>query len=504
MNPNGVLALLAFTLLGTTAANAAGFPKCETLLQENSIPHTEIVAAEQITTGRFVPPHATDSGLSDLPAFCRVIAIARPSADSEIHIEVWMPLSDWNGRALGTGNGGFAGNISYSALANGLRSRYAVANTDMGMAVPPGATAAIFVNRPERWRDWGYRATHEMALVEASLVRRYYSRAPAHSYFSGCSTGGEQALMEAQRFPSDYDGILAGAPANNRTGVHLSILWNYISTHRETGAYLPPDKLELLHNRVLAACDRQDGLEDGLLANPVACQFNPATLLCHAGQTASCLSASQLETVRRIYAGPSNPATRQAIYPGVPKGSELDWTRFGSDPIPPFAPIFQWVSGLNWDWHTFDFSTGPRQMEKLLAKDLNATNGNLTPFEKRGGKLIAYHGLGDWLVVPGEALRYRTAVLHETKAKADTFYRLYLIPGMGHCGGGTGPNSLKALDPLVDWVEKGVAPTQLLAIRTPAPPTGPVQRPICPYPQIAKYQGTGDPNNPSNFTCADR
>ena len=477
---------------------------CEDLLAQE-IAHTQILTAERIDTGSFVPAGASDGGFSGLPAFCRVVASARPTPDSDIRVEVWLPASNWNGRALGTGNGGLAGSISYPALANGLKAGNAVANTDMGMAVPAGADASVFIGRPERWRDWGYRATHEMSVVEAALIRAFYGRTAAHSYFSGCSTGGEQALMEAQRFPEDYGGIVAGAPANNRTGVHLSILWNYMATQREDAAYIPTDKLELLHQAVVAACDLQDGLQDGLIADPFSCKFDPAALLCKTGESAQCLSAAQVETARRVYAGPIDPANGKPLYPGVPKSSELDWSYFGPEPgrksAAPFTPIFQWVFGESWDWRTFDLSQGSHQMQKLLAKDVNATSGNLTRFRDRGGKLIAYHGLSDWLVVPGEAIQYRAALLRETAGNPDDFYRLYLIPGMSHCGGGVGLNTVAPLAPLEDWVEKGIAPGQLLATRTPVPPTGPLQRPVCAYPEMAKYRGSGDPNTPASFVC---
>jgi feruloyl esterase len=439
---------LALCLLACVLPSAAA--TCNSLLHA-VIPHTEILKAEETAAGKF--PNA-----ADLPAFCRVVAAVHPAPDSDIRVEVWMPLSGWNGREIATGNGGFAGSISYGALEGGLRSGAAVANTDMGMAVPAGADQSVFIGRPERWRDWGYRATHEMFIVETALIQAYYGHPAQHRYFAGCSTGGEQALMEAQRFPEDFEGIIAGAPANNRTGVHLSILWNYMATHREPDAYLPQDKLELIHNAVLAACHGHGNL----IPDPFTCQFDPAVLACKTADTTHCLSATQVETVRRVYAGPVDPATGKQLYPGVPRGSELDWGKFGPDPaqksMPPFTPIFQWVFGANWDWRKFDLSRDPQRMDQELGPYLNATDGNLTRFRNRGGKLIAYHGLADWLVVPGEALNYRASIVRETKGNINDFYRLYLIPGMAHCGGGAGPKSFSVEGPLEDWVEKGIAP----------------------------------------------
>jgi feruloyl esterase len=246
-------------------------------------------------------------------------------------------------------------------------------------------------------------------------------------------------------------------------------------------------------------------LQDGLIGDPFACNFDPAVLLCQADETAQCLSASQVETARRVYTGPIDLATGKRVYPGVPKGSELDWGEFGPPPgqqsAPPYAPIFQWVFGEKWNWRTFDLTSGPQRMEEQLAQDVNATDGDLTSFRDRGGKLIAYHGLADWLVVPGEALEYRSSILRQTKGNLDDFYRLYLVPGMAHCGRGVGPNTLPALAALEDWVENGTAPGELVATRIPQPPAGPLKRPICAYPKMAKYRGNGDPNESSSFVC---
>ncbi len=454
---------------------------CEDL-KSLAIPHTRILTAS--ATG----------------GVCKVTAASIPSADSAIRIEVWLPVSGWNGKLIGTGNGGFAGKISSGLFAGSVKAGYAVANTDMGMAVDPGHDASDFTGRPERWRDWGWRATHEMTVVEKALVQAFYGQPQQKSYFLGCSTGGEQALMEAERFPEDYDGIASGAPANNRTGVHLSILWNYMATHREDAAYIPPAKLPLLHDAVLAACDAKDGVKDGLL-NPWSCQFDPASLQCKEGDAPGCLTARQVETAKEIYRGPVDPKTHKQLYPGVPFGSELDWGSFGPDPArkssPPYAPIFQWVFGKNWDWRGFDLSRGFAEIQKLLAPDLNATSGDLHRFAQRGGKLLGYHGMADWLVVPGESINYHAAVVKKMKGKTSDFYRLYFIPGMGHCGGGTGPNSLDQLGTLVNWVEKGVAPDKLTATRGGSP----LKRAVCPYPQVAKYSGSGDPNDAANYAC---
>ena len=487
---------------------------CESLAQLK-LPHTTITAAELVPEGTFTPPGAKP--IEKLPAFCRVAATLAPTSDSDIRIEVWMPASGWNSRFEGTGNGGYAGGLAWGALAGGLRRGFAVANTDMGMRPPAGSDAGAFVNHPEKWADWGYRATHEMTVTAKLIVKAFYESAPKYSYFSGCSTGGEQALMEAQRFPDDYDGILGGAAANNRTGVHTSVLWDYAVTHRDPPGYIPPAKLPALASAVLAACDSLDGLKDGLITDPRRCHFNPAALACKGTETDTCLTAAQVETVGRIYAGPANPRTKQQIYPGVPPGSELDWSRFGPPPDKPgpvpFEAIFKWTFGPDWNWRTFDFDRNYTAMVTRLGPVVNAMYPDLSAFQSRGHKMIVYHGWADWLVPPGEAVNYREAVLAEQKKHAgrkttpadvtratDQFYRLFMIPGMAHCGGGPGLTGFSGMDPLVNWVEQGIAPDSIIV---PGKPGGvALHRPVCPYPQVAQYRGSGDPNDAASFVCA--
>jgi feruloyl esterase len=349
-------------------------------------------------------------------------------------------------------------------------------------------------------------------------VQAYYDAAPKHSYFSGCSTGGEQALMEAQRFPEDYDGILGGAAANNRTGVHTSVLWNFVVNERTPADYLPASKLPALAAAVLDACDSLDGLKDGLITDPRNCRFDPAALLCKGAESDECLTAAQVQTVRNVYAGPVNPRTKEQIYPGVPMGSERDWTRFGPPPDkpgpPPFEPIFKWTFGAGWNWRSFDFDRNYAAMVSKVGPVVNALNPDLRGFESRGHKLIVYHGWADWLVPPGEAVNYREAVLarrlHDAGKKAtpaavrsetDKFYRLFMIPGMSHCAGGPGLTGFNGLDSLVKWVEQGIAPESVIVKGKPGGVD--VQRPVCPYPQAAKYKGSGPTDDAASFVCAE-
>jgi feruloyl esterase len=483
---------------------------CESLATL-SLPHTTITKAEVVAAGTFVPP--TGKPLPDLPAFCRVAATIKPSSDSDILVEIWMPRADWNQRLEGTGNGGFAGKISYGALAEGLRRGYTVANTDMGMATPDGATASIFVNRPERWIDWGYRATHEMTIVAKKVVRAYYAQDARRAYFVGCSTGGEQALMESQRFPDDYDGIVGGAAAHNRTGVHLSILWNFAVNEWTPAPSLPAAARSLLTQAVVDKCDALDGVKDGVINDPGKCSFDPASLQCKSVGQEGCLTPAQVETAKQIYAGPVNPRTGQSLYPGLPKGSEFGWD--GLDPTPggtpPYAPIFQWVFGPQWDWRRFDFDHDEAVYTQKLAEMVNATSPDIDAFRAHGHKLLMYHGWSDWLVAPGESINYYNAVVardssaHSSKSQPlDQSLRLFMVPGMAHCAGGPGETHFDALGAVVDWVEHGVAPDKIIANKLPlaeAAAEANVQRPLCPYPRVAQYKGSGSTSDASSFVC---
>jgi feruloyl esterase len=494
--------LAAFSLATCLPLFAAG--NCERIVNLKT-ETVEITQAEVVRSGVFSPPNG--KAIGGLPSFCRVAAVLHPSADSAIRIELWMPEEKWNGRLEGTGNGGFAGNIAYGSLADGVKRGYAVVNTDMGMATPPGEDATVFINRPQRWADWGYRSTHDMTVEAKRLVAAFYGRPAAHNYFVGCSTGGEQALMEAQRYPDDYEGIVGGAPANNRTGVHMSVLWNFISTERTPQDHIPAAKLGPLAAAVMTACDKLDGVADGLISDPRKCSFDPASVACSGSDNDNCLTPSQVATARRLYKGPVDPRTGKQIYPGMPRGSELGWSHLGpgANGQPPFSPIFTWVFGRDWNWRSFDFDRSAADVDAKLGSVLNATSTNLSAFRGHGHKLLIYHGWSDWLVVPGESINYRNGLASGRLGRnLGEFYRLFMIPGMMHCGGGVGPDRFDALSPMVDWVEKGHAPDKIVASQFPGGRSSgpPIRtRPLCPYPTIAQYRGHGSIDDEANFSC---
>lgn len=459
------------------------------------------LAGAAITSAQVAAPGSHPFG--DLPAFCRVAATLRPSADSDIRMEVWLPISGWNGKYQAVGNGGWAGSISYPAMGQALRRGYATSSTDTGHA---GAGASFALGHPEKLIDYAWRSEHEVAVKAKAIVAAFYGHAPKLSYWNGCSAGGKQALKEAQRFPGDFDGIIAGAPGNNWTGRAEGAIWVAQAAHRNAASYIPPEKYAVIHRAVLEACDALDGVRDGVLEDPRRCHFDPQVLECQGAGGADCLTAAQVETARRIYSGAINPRTGQQIYPGLEPGSEMGWgVLAGPQPFAIANEHFKYVVFRNpgWDYRTLDFDRDIALTEKLDNGLINATDPNLRAFFARGGKLIQYHGWNDWQIAPRNSVNYYQSALEEMGAasRVPESYRLFMAPGMGHCGGSDGPNTFDMLGALEQWVEKGEAPAQITASRLR---DGKVDRtrPLCPYPQIARYKGGGSTDEARNFVCA--
>ena len=492
------------------AAAQASADACAGLAAQ-SAPGATIASAQVVTTGSFSPPGSTNT-VANLPPFCRVAGLLTPTPQSRILFEAWMPLEGWNGKFAGVGNGGWAGTISYQALGEQLRRGYATASTNTGHEAEPGTNAARFAYaQPEQLIDFAYRAHHETAAAAKALVRAFYGRSPERSYFIGCSSGGYQGLMEAQRFPADYDGVLAGAPANNWTRLMAGDLDGVLAVLGDPASHLSVHALGLLHRAVLAACDGRDGVTDGVLDDPRQCTFDPARLAC-AGDTPSdrCLTPAQVDAARRVYRGLEDPRTGVRLYPGLARGSEPYWPH--RDPASPFPiPIahYKWLVFANpdWDWKSFDFRDARDfeahvAAESRLAPIMNATSPDLRAFRERGGKLLQYHGWNDQLIAPQNSIDYYTSVEAFFGREADVtqFHRLFMAPGMAHCSGGTGPNTFDMQAALEQWVERGVAPDRIIATRSV---NGVVDRlrPLCPYPQVATYSGRGDTNDEANFAC---
>jgi feruloyl esterase len=481
---------------------ASADQSCEALARL-TLPATTITLAESVSAG---------SDIKGLPAFCRVAATIKPTSDSDIKIEVWIPSREnWNGKFAGVGSGGLGGTIDHGAMIPALVRGYAAAATDTGHDVsgPPGSFAS---GHPEKVIDYGYRSTHLTAVIGKEIVARYFGRAATHAYFSGCSQGGQEALMEAQRFPTDYDGIIAGDPDYNQThhevGAHL---WTVATLFTNTGATISPDAALLVGHAVNEACDALDGVRDGVLENPRLCHFDPGVLQCKGAAGPTCLTAPQVDAVRKLWEGPDG-ATAVGYYPGLERGGEADtWRGWIASPSPeanghgrlgiPFFKYFVF-GNADWDFRTFNFKADPPLLEQKLATALDATDPNLAPFERRGGKLIHYHGFSDPDVPPQSSIRYYENVTRALggPARVDTFYRLFMVPGMGHCGGGPGATSFDMLSPLEQWVEHARAPDQIVAARMT---DGKVSRtrPLCPYPQTAHYRGVGSTDDAGNFDC---
>jgi feruloyl esterase len=500
----GLSALLAIVMDGQPADGAS----CDALTKL-TLPNTTMTSAQPVPAGTFTvpgsgptpPPNAPR--FDNLPAFCRVAATLTPSPDSAIKIEVWMPATGWNGKFQGVGNGGWSGAISYGPLAAALRRGYAAASTDTGHS---GGSGSFALGHPEKLIDFGYRAVHEMTVQAKAIVAAFYGNGPRLSYWTGCSSGGKQGLKEAQRFPADYDGIVAGAPANFWTHLSAGDLWTGIATLKDPASYIPKEKYPLIHKAALDACDALDGVKDGLIEDPMRCRFDPKTLLCTGDDGPACLTAAQVEAAKKIYAGAKNPRTGHEIFPGLEPGSELGWAPLagGPDPLPIVADHFKYVvfKDPNWDFRTLNLD---RDVELADTTDnglLNATDPNLKKFFDRRGKILLYHGWNDQLIAPRNTINYYNTVLAATggPAKAADSVRLFMVPGMAHCAGGEGTSSFDALSAVEQWVENGKAPNEIIASHLSAG-VADRTRPLCVYPQVAQYKGTGSIDDAANFVC---
>jgi feruloyl esterase len=474
---------------------------CQRLAASLKLPHTTINSARPVAAGQFTPPGAT-AAIAGLPAFCRVSLTLTPSSDSNIQSEVWLPLAGWNGKFLQVGNGAWGGSIQYAALADSMRRGYAAASTDTGHT---GPDASFAVGHPEKLVDFGYRAVHETAVQGKATTKALYGSAPRLSYFNGCSGGGRQAFMEAQRFPEDFDGIIAGAPGYNRTDVAFQTIGMIKATHKDAASVIPDAKVTFIHKAAINACDGNDGLKDGLIDDPRGCRFDPGVLQCKGGDGSSCLTKPQAEAARKIYAPVIDPRTGKQIAAGLEPGSELHWpTVAGKRPHAMYHDLFRFIvfQDPSWDYRTLDVGRDLERARKADNGVLAAVSTDLKPFASRGGKLLMYHGWEDQNIPPRGSISYYDGLVATMgKEQTNAAVRLYMVPGMGHCGGGDGPNQFDMVAALDEWRDRGRAPAAILASKVE---NGQVTRtrPLCPYPQVAKYKGAGDINRAENFACA--
>ncbi|MGA7413933.1 MAG: tannase/feruloyl esterase family alpha/beta hydrolase [Bryobacteraceae bacterium] len=519
---------------------------CESLMSLR-LDHATVVSAVAVPAAPLKPQPWSWFPLppTTVPAHCEVRGIARPSSDSEINFELWLPpAAAWNGKYQQRGNGGWAGGIPSWDLITPLARGYAAAATDDGHSTTSQTPDASFaVGHPEKLIDFGYRAVHQTALQSKAILLAYYGQAATKSYFHGCSDGGREALMEAQRFPEDFDGIVAGAPANNWTRHFTGFVWNESALGSNPAALLPVAKLQLIQQAVLAKCDTLDGVKDGLLEDPRACHFDPAVLKCAGADGPDCLTGAQVEAVAKIYGGPVSPRTGEHIYPGYEPGTEADptgwriWITGGVQAM--FGNSFfadAVYENPRWDWRTIDLDRDLKFADEKAGPVINSYNPDLRSFRAHGGKLIQYHGWGDGAIAPRDSIAYYEKVQaflkqfpdprSDSSQPAQSFYRLFMVPGMGHCAAGVGPNHFgndDIADPAVwpqdpdhdvvlaldRWVTQGIAPDQIIGTgRIGGDPKDPskgvkMTRPLCAFPKVAHYQGTGDTNDAASFACVD-
>lgn len=488
-------------------------------LKSTEIPNVTITSVTAGSPGYELP---AQEGFMNSPArkvpvsFCRVEAFSAPSSDSHIGIEVWLPdASDWNGNFLAAGNPGFIGSLSSSGLARIMERGFVAAGTDTGH-LDAGFEWAI--GHPEKWADWGYRAVHEMVVVTKKLADSYYGKPIKYSYWNSCHNGGNQGLNEAQRYPEDFDGIVVGDPAYHISHLQpgsLYISWLALKDGINGPGYIPVPKLEMINKAVLAECDADDGLADGLIENPLNCKFDPASIQCKGADAASCLTPPQVETVRKIYEG-AKFRDGTPIYSGFERGSELTWAFMIENE--PFSVNMNYFKGLvfedpDWDFRTFDVDRDTRLGIEKTGDVVDATNPDLRPFKQAGGKMIIAMSWNSLALPPRQILEYYKSVVQTMGGLEQTrdFARFFAVPGSGGCPGFVrNTDDYKAFDAMLEWVEKGNAPERIIYSHRRPGGDGPMSggevfrtRPTCPWPRVSSYNGSGDINKAENFSCVD-
>jgi pimeloyl-ACP methyl ester carboxylesterase len=493
--------LLLFAL--SSAAIFAATP-CESLTALQ-LANTTITSAKMVGAGEFTLPSPgrganPNAAFQKLPAFCRVMATLKPAPDSDIKMEVWLPAAAaWNGKLESVGNGAWAGVISYPALATALGMGYVAASTDTGHV---GNNPDFIPGHPDKLADFIHRGVHEMTVAAKGVINGHYGNAPKYSYWNGCSTGGRQALTEAQRYPNDYDGIIAGAAAAYVTRLQGMQVWVSQQAHRDPAAFIPAEKFSVLHDAVMAACDAKDGVKDGVIEDPTKCSFDPKVVACKEGDGPNCLNAAQVETARMMYAGPS--INGKNIFPGVEPGSETGFNMLAGPRVMSLAAEMYKYAAFNGNWDMKDFTLADvERFEKEKGPAVNSVDPNLKSFIEHKGKLLMYHGWADPGVPPMGSVNYYNNVAKTVGAPAKDATRLFMVPGMGHCGGGDGTSTFDMIKALEQWVEQGKAPERIEASRVRNGVTDRT-RPLCAYPQVAVYKGSGSTDDSANFVCGVR
>lgn len=488
--------LLAVLLSVLPASASLYAQQCSTLSKLSSLART-ITSAEIVPAGSFAPSGIAKT-LEGLPSFCRVTALLRPIGESRIQVEVWLPTAQWNGKFLAVGSGGWGGSIAYSAMAEALRRGYATAATDDGHT---GPSASFAMGDREKLIDFAYRAEHELTVTAKALILAHYGHAARYSYWNGCSGGGREGLLQAYRYPDEFDGVIAGDPANIRRNAWA--LWLANESFKEPAAYIPPAKYAMIHRFVLAGCDAEDGLKDGLIEDPTTCHPNFAALTCKADDGPECLTVRQVQTAQTMIS-PARDSSGKILFPRLEPGTELRWGRLAGGPAPAdlFLDEFRYIVYRDpaWDWKSFDVDRDAAKAH-AVDKEIDELDPNLSAFAKHGGKLLLYHGWADQQVAPGSTIEFYKSLLDVNRDAGPDWVRLFMAPGMAHCSGGEGPDTFDKIGTLEDWVEHGKVPSRIVAAHRTG---GKVDRtrPLCAYPQVAKYKGSGSVDDAASFVCA--
>lgn len=487
------------------AISAAAASPCEDLTKL-SLPGGKVDSAQLVAAGAFAPPGrggAPQQQYARLPAFCRAALTLKPSSDSDIKVEVWLPASGWNLKFQAVGNGGMAGTIPYPAMAAALAAGYATSGTDTGHV---GNNADFIPGHPEKLIDFAHRAIHEMAVKGKAVISAHYGGGPRLSYFNGCSQGGRQGLTNAQRYPEDFNGIAAGASAWNSMRMHGARLSVNITVNRSPESWIPPAKYPMIHNAVMNACDARDGVKDGVIENPTKCNFDYASLVCKGAGGADCLTNAQAESAKAMVSPLQHPTTGAVLFEGhLWPGAELEWDTIGGrEPLENAVRALKNITFQNdpaWGPQKFNIATDVDLADRLDNGLLASNNFNLKPFFDRGGKLLMWHGWADPQVTPQTSTIYYNNVLRTVGKSAENSIALFMLPGVYHCQGGPGTDTWDKAAVLDQWVEQGKKPARIIASHLT---NGTVDktRPICPFGQVAKYKGTGDTNDAANFSCS--
>jgi hypothetical protein len=496
-------ALLPLMALVVLASPAAATGTACGAVSAPPVPGAQVLSVSGVERHDYtVPPGPGNPEPIAMPPFCEVVVtLTHPGANDVVTVEVWLPLTTWNGRFQGTGGGGYAAGFFDATLAPAALEGYAAASTDAGVSMDPG-DPSTWANDPELLTNFASRSLHDMAVAGKALTTEFYGQPPAYAYWNGCSTGGRQGLMSAQRYPTDYDGIVATAPAINWTRFIVAEQWPQVVMSNADN-YPTPCELDAFANAAVAACDNIDKVIDGVIGSPALCDYNPHALV---GKKIVCegqevtITQADAAVVAKIWAGPG-------VWSGLPKGTSF-WGIAGTTPDgtagQPFPISDNWIKHFllrdpNYDTSTLTYKDWYRlfaQSYREYGNTIDTSNPNLTAFRAAGGKIITWHGEADELIFPAGTTNYWHRVEAATPGQTTDFYRLFMAPGVGHCGGGAGPAPTDPLAAVVAWVEQGKAPKTLPA-KSPT-----TTRNLCQYPLVSRYNNTGNPNDAASYHCA--